>query len=122
MSLLRLPNELLLIILHFAFPEALVNLVLTCKRFFLLADSFLQDHRWYMENIPPADGHDESKQFLDIHPFQVIRLILEGPKVAFYIRYLICPSPDLWSHFNKCNWDEDIAAAGSDDQFRRSLE
>lgn len=88
MSLLGLPNDLLLIILEFTFPESLVNTVLTCKHLYHLASPLLRKHNHYRELYEFSDVSEESEQLSPGHPLQLIYLILEDPEIAFYVRSL----------------------------------
>lgn len=89
MSLLRLPDELLLEILQWAFPEGLMGAVLACRRLYQMAGKWLEKHRQYTDKYMHKRIAIHWSGTLDPSvPLQLIRLLLEDPDMGYYIRDL----------------------------------
>lgn len=94
MSLLGLPNELVLMILDFTLPESIETATILCKRLYGLGKPLLQKHRTFRAQFHSIAIAENEGCF---HPLQLIDLVLDQPDVALYVKKMsYLPRVDTW--------------------------
>ena len=119
MRLIDLPLELLSAIWSHVQPADIVNFALVCKHLHLASRPALRRHQNYMQQYGKIGKDGLSEEECDIHLPDLLKLVLQNPRISHYIRSLSLREAAMhWAEL--AAWDDPDSSSQSPELYAQS--